>query len=436
MPAGTVLSTSSVFASMTLRLSELLLVTKTRRPAGLTATPRGRLPTGIVVTTFRVVASITVTSSDFSFVTNTRVSASAPAWPRTSAAARRRPARCEARIHVLSAVGGSRASRSPARQSRAGVESAWPDSPGALGAVAAGVLRAVEGGVGGLDHLAGLGAAGPRLRDADRDGDGHTPAAAGGRGRRGLGAWPAAPADRERRALDGVSEALEVWQRRLGGRAREEHRELLAAVTERAAAALDLRELGREHPQELITGVVAVLVVEPLEGIDVHHGDHVPAAEPHERLVESAASREPGQRVVVGHVVRGLDERDDQHEPGGRQVSGRGGWRARVEGEERRHHRPGEARLDDRLAEEEAGDDEPQGRDEGQNRGLRHGRPRPAPRDEAALERRGDVSHFGPGHDRDGEGLNPEGAAEPPAERDPHRAPRHPTARREAQRQE
>src|SRR5439155_11999152 len=137
--------------------------------------------------------------------------------------------------NVLAGVGGSRASRSPARQSRAGVESAWPDSSGALGAVAAGVLRAVEGGVGGLDHLAGLGAAGPRLRDADRDGDGHTPAAAGGRGRRGLGAWPAAPADRERRALDGVSEALEVWQRRLGGRAREEHRELLAAVAERAA---------------------------------------------------------------------------------------------------------------------------------------------------------------------------------------------------------
>src|SRR3989454_4067383 len=64
---------------MTLTLSELLLATKTRRPSGLTATPRGRLPTAMVLTTARVVASITVTSSDFSLVTNTRTSALASA---------------------------------------------------------------------------------------------------------------------------------------------------------------------------------------------------------------------------------------------------------------------------------------------------------------------------------------------------------------------
>jgi len=46
------------------------------------------------------------------------------------------------------------------------------------------------------------------------------------------------------------------------------------------------------------------------------------------------------------------------------------------------------------------------------------------------------VSQFGPGHERDGEGLNPEGAEEPPAERDPHRALGHPRDRREVQRQE
>src|SRR2546430_11226009 len=55
-----------------------------------------------------------------------------------------------------------RASPRLERQSRAGVERASPDSPGAGGSVAAGVLRAVEGRVGGLDYLAGLGAAGDR----------------------------------------------------------------------------------------------------------------------------------------------------------------------------------------------------------------------------------------------------------------------------------
>src|SRR5437899_5691098 len=64
---------------MTLTLSELLLATKTRRPSGLTETPRGRLPTAMVLITVRVVASITVTSSDFSLVTNTRASALASA---------------------------------------------------------------------------------------------------------------------------------------------------------------------------------------------------------------------------------------------------------------------------------------------------------------------------------------------------------------------
>src|SRR5437867_7588186 len=74
---------------MTLTLSELLLATKTRRPSGLTATPRGRLPTGIVPTTARVAASITVTSSDFSLVTNTRSSAPARVDPSTSEATSR-----------------------------------------------------------------------------------------------------------------------------------------------------------------------------------------------------------------------------------------------------------------------------------------------------------------------------------------------------------
>src|SRR5207253_5807462 len=58
--------------------------------------------------------------------------------------------------------------------------------------------------------------------------------------------------------------------------------------------------------------------------------DRVRAAEPRRRLVEGAASRQPGQGVVVGHAMRGLDEREDQDEPGGRQVRGRDGWRARV----------------------------------------------------------------------------------------------------------
>ena len=217
---------------------------------------------------------------------------------------------------------------------------------------------------------------------------------------------------------------------------REEHGELLAAVTVGASAAAHHFQRDADLPQQLVAHVVAVLVVEALEVVDVHHGDRVLAAEPQQRLVEGAASRQPGQWVVIGHAMRGLDERDDQDEPGGRQVRGRVGWHARVEGEERRHHRPGEARLDDRLAKEEAADDETEGRDEGEDRRLRHERPRSALPDEAALEHRGDRRQLGPGHERDDERLDAERADEPPAPRAPRRALGHPRERRQVQRQE
>ena len=52
---------------------------------------------------------------------------------------------------------------------------------------------------------------------------------------------------------------------------------------------------------------MAVGVVEPLEVIHIHHRDGVGAAEPGERLVQRAASREAGQRVVISQHVGQLD---------------------------------------------------------------------------------------------------------------------------------
>src|SRR5262245_49626599 len=102
MPAGAVVITARDFASTTLTLFELLLATNTRRPSGLTMTPRGRWPSATVATTLRVDPSMTVRLSDFSLVTKIRSSARARAGTRT-AAPRIRTTSGNRRMDVVSA---------------------------------------------------------------------------------------------------------------------------------------------------------------------------------------------------------------------------------------------------------------------------------------------------------------------------------------------
>ena len=65
--------------STTLTLSSQRLVTKSDRPSGLTATPKGRRPTPTVATTARSSVSTTSTESVFSHTTYSRLPSGASA---------------------------------------------------------------------------------------------------------------------------------------------------------------------------------------------------------------------------------------------------------------------------------------------------------------------------------------------------------------------
>src|SRR5262249_57577868 len=86
-----------------------------------------------------------------------------------------------------------------------------------------------------------------------------------------------------------------VLERRVG----KDHRELLAAVTERSASAVHLAEASADHPEKLIAGVMTPGVVERLEVIDVDHRDRIDAVESLERLVQGSAARQAGELVGV-----------------------------------------------------------------------------------------------------------------------------------------
>ena len=77
-------------------------------------------------------------------------------------------------------------------------------------------------------------------------------------------------------------------QRLVERRPRKEHAEFLAAVAVGAAAAAHLGEPRSDELQHLVADVVAVLIVEILEMVDVDHRDRVAAAEAPQALLERA----------------------------------------------------------------------------------------------------------------------------------------------------
>src|SRR3954466_5049212 len=84
---------------------------------------------------------------------------------------------------------------------------------------------------------------------------------------------PEAAPHREAARFDGFAQLFEMRQALFGALAGEHEREFLAAVAIGRAAPRRLRQAGRDEAQYVITGIVAVGVVEALEMIDIDHGD-------------------------------------------------------------------------------------------------------------------------------------------------------------------
>ena len=146
----------------------------------------------------------------------------------------------------------------------------------------------------------------------------------------------------------------------------EQHGKLLAAIPERPSASAHLAQPGADHPEQLIAHVVAVLVVEALEVIDVHHGDRVRPAQPRQRFVERATGRQPGQLVAVGHAVPRLDQREHQDQAAGRQVDARIEAAADGQRQPRRDQRPDRAALERRAQRHRADRQDHEGEHEGE----------------------------------------------------------------------
>src|SRR5436309_987724 len=158
-----------------------------------------------------------------------------------------------------------------------------------------------------------------------------------------LGAEPG-PED-EARLLDGLPQRLEVGEGLLGAPPGEDHRELLAAVAVGLSPPAHLRQLRGDHLEHLIADVVPMLVVDALEVVHVEHRHGVVTAEPQQRLVQRPSGGEPGEAVLVRHVVGGFHHRDDEDERAGGEVErrepGTPGTHRR-QADERRDQRPGE----------------------------------------------------------------------------------------------
>ena len=88
----------------------------------------------------------------------------------------------------------------------------------------------------------------------------------------------------------------------------KDHGELFAAVAKGLCPAAEGAETRRDHPEQLITNAVAVLIIEPLEVVNVDHRDGVAWPEAVQILLERAASGQASQSVAVREAVRGLKQ--------------------------------------------------------------------------------------------------------------------------------
>ncbi len=75
--------------------------------------------------------------------------------------------------------------------------------------------------------------------------------------------------------FDVSPELLQEGDNILGGFACENNGEFFAAVTECLTASLYVRQVNRDHSQDIVPHIVSEPVIDLLEMVDIHHGDGV-----------------------------------------------------------------------------------------------------------------------------------------------------------------
>src|SRR5436190_13888281 len=184
-------------------------------------------------------------------------------------------------------------------------------------AVSASLFGPIQGLIGGLHHLFGRRVPMIALGDADADGDHDRLTTLATLVGPGLEPRPEPAPHGEPAGFDRLAQLLEVGHAFVLALAGVDEREFLAAVPIRGAAARCLREARRDEPEDVVSRIVPVGVVEALEVIDVDHGDRELSGESRQGFVQGATAGQFGQAVAVGHHVGGFDHGDDEYEPGG-----------------------------------------------------------------------------------------------------------------------
>src|SRR5580698_6999596 len=88
---------------------------------------------------------------------------------------------------------------------------------------------------------------------------------------------------------------------------RKQDRKLFASYAKSFAAAIHLCQSSGDQAQHLISGVVAISIVEVLEMIDVHHRDGVGRLQTKQGFVISTPRWQSSEFVVIGENVRIFD---------------------------------------------------------------------------------------------------------------------------------
>src|SRR5262249_17643462 len=164
-------------------------------------------------------------------------------------------------------------------------------------AVSASLLGAIQGFISRLHHLFRRRVPMIALGDADADRDHNCLAALARLFGLGLDAGPEPPPHREPARFQGVAQLLEVGQALVLALAGEDEREFLAAVAIRRAAPRRLGQPRRDEPEDVVSGVVTIGIVESLEVIDVDHGDAELPRQARQRFIEGPAAGQLGQAV-------------------------------------------------------------------------------------------------------------------------------------------
>ena len=107
-----------------------------------------------------------------------------------------------------------------------------------------------------------------------------------------------------------------------GGACGKQNRKLFTTYAEGLATSTDPRQLRGHQPQDLVSGVMAVIVVDVLEVVDVHNSDRKRMLQAQERIIEGAAGVQACQFVLIGQWVGVLNDATSQYEAGHSEIRG------------------------------------------------------------------------------------------------------------------